>query len=161
MNKMGTYPLSGIVDVFLLLVLVVAGCQTVTIFTNQDLTSFCLSKISSTGLWLFIRPFLYVFVDTPSCLDRSSIRRRVWTFHIQWGWYGEVTVSPGLLHLFSVVSLLSSIHNSGCWWHHLMQANLKTCSWILSAWSGLGCAVLPCTCVCQVSLDCGLALVSP
>ena len=50
LKKMGTYLLYGIVHVFLLLVLVVAGLQTVPIFPNRDLTLFCLSKPSCTGL---------------------------------------------------------------------------------------------------------------
>ena len=36
LNKMGTYPLYGIVHVFLLIVLVVAGRQTVLIFRGVN-----------------------------------------------------------------------------------------------------------------------------
>ena len=50
LKQMGTHPMSGIVYVFLLLVLVVAGRQTIPIFLNQDLYSFYLSKLSGTGL---------------------------------------------------------------------------------------------------------------
>ena len=50
LNKMGTYSLSGILYVFILLVLLVAGLQTVLIFPNQDLTSFYLLNITGTGL---------------------------------------------------------------------------------------------------------------
>ena len=45
------------------------------IFTNQNMTSFCILKFSVTGLWLLRSILLYVFVDLPSCLDISSIRR--------------------------------------------------------------------------------------
>ena len=38
LKQMGKYPLSGIVYVFPLLVLVVAGRQTIMIFINQNLT---------------------------------------------------------------------------------------------------------------------------
>ena len=50
LNQMVPYPLSGIVYVFLLLVLVVAGHHTVPMFPNQDLTPFYISKLSGTGL---------------------------------------------------------------------------------------------------------------
>ena len=50
LKQMVSYTLSGIVYVFLLLVLVVAGHHTVPMFPNQDLTPFYLSKLSGTGL---------------------------------------------------------------------------------------------------------------
>ena len=50
LKKNGKYPLSGTVHVFLLLVLLVSGRQTVPIFNTQDITSFFLSKLSGTGL---------------------------------------------------------------------------------------------------------------
>ena len=49
-KEMGTYPMSRVVYVFILLVLVLVGQQNVMIFNNQDLNSFYLSKTSGTGL---------------------------------------------------------------------------------------------------------------
>ena len=57
--------------------------------------------------------------------------------------------------------LMYSIQHPGCWWKHLLQATIKSCSWMLSACSGLCYVVVPYMIVCQVSIDFGLALVSP
>ena len=79
-KKMGTYPLFGVIYVFLWLVLVIVGRQTIMIFTNLDMTSFYLSKSYVNGLWLLRRPFLYVFVN-PIALATSD---RVLKFSYHW-----------------------------------------------------------------------------
>ena len=50
LTQMGKYPMSGIVNVFILPVLALAGRHTVPIFSSQDLTPFYLSKRFGTGL---------------------------------------------------------------------------------------------------------------
>ena len=153
------YLLSGILYVFLLLELVIAGLQNVLIFPNQDLTSFYLSKLSGTVFWLFRSPFLYVFVDLPCCLGISSICHSVCTLHIRWGWFGEVLVSPGFIPIYRFGDLLSSIQHTGCWWRNLMQAIIKPCSWLLLSWGGFFFVIGPYMSVFQLYFDCGLALV--
>ena len=159
---MGTFPLSRTLHIFfLLLVLVVVCRQIVPIFPTHDLTSFCLSKFSATGLWLLRRPFLYTFVYIYYFLDTSSIQHLDLTFHLQWGYSGEVPGFSGLLPVFIFGSLMSSIQYPGYWWQNMLQATLKPFPCLLSAYRGVFWTVVPCICVCQVYPDCGLALVSP
>ena len=145
---------------FTLIVLLVTGWQTVPIFPNKDLTSFFLSTIYGTGLWLLRRPFLYVFYISLPVLIALP-------FGVMFGPLidGEdnlerlLDLQVGLLY-FVYVDMLFPIHHTGCWRKHVLQATIKPCSWILSAWCGLCCIVRPCPSVCKVYLEYGLALVS-